>query len=222
MLAGRRVGHRPRSARDRARDDDPGEARDRSARGPDRRVRSPPADAGQGRSTNGRAPPRSPVPRRRRPSQVLASNRGLEAKIAKRLEGAASSLRPAEWLLVHGGIAMVTALLFLLLSGGNVILLAVGLRGRRLAAVVLPRLQGQAADQGVQGRTARHAPADVGQPLGRPVAGPVDRHDRARGHRADHRRSSSACSSRAGSASRSRTRWRASRSGWRARTSTGS
>ena len=60
-------------------------------------------------------------------SQLLANNRSLEAKIAKRLEGAASSLRPAEWLLLHGGIAMVTALVFLLLSGGNVILLLVGL-----------------------------------------------------------------------------------------------
>jgi tight adherence protein B len=58
--------------------------------------------------------------------QVLANNRSLEAKIAKRLEGAASSLRPAEWLLVHAGIAMVTALMFLLLSGGNVILLLTG------------------------------------------------------------------------------------------------
>jgi len=60
-------------------------------------------------------------------SQMLANNRSLEARIAKRLEGAASSLRPAEWLLVHGGIAMATALLFLLLSGGNVIMLLVGI-----------------------------------------------------------------------------------------------
>jgi tight adherence protein B len=64
---------------------------------------------------------------RARATAVLANNRGLEAKIAKRLEGAATTLRPAEWLLLHGGIAIVTALVFLLLSGGNVILLLVGL-----------------------------------------------------------------------------------------------
>jgi tight adherence protein B len=69
-------------------------------------------------------------------SQMLANNRSLEAKIAKRLEGAASSLRPAEWLLLHGGIAMATAMVFLLLSGGNVILLLVGL----LAGAWLPWL----------------------------------------------------------------------------------
>ena len=60
-------------------------------------------------------------------NEVLAANRSLEAKIAKRLEGAASSLRPAEWLLLHAGIALVTALVFLLLSGGNIILLLIGL-----------------------------------------------------------------------------------------------
>ena len=67
-------------------------------------------------------------------ASVLANNRGLEAKIAKRLEGAATTLRPAEWLLLHGGIAMITALMFLLLSGGNLILLVVGL----LVGVWLP------------------------------------------------------------------------------------
>ncbi len=59
--------------------------------------------------------------------EVLAANRSLEARISKRLEGAASSLRPAEWLLLHAGIALVTALVFLLVGGGNIIFLLIGL-----------------------------------------------------------------------------------------------
>ncbi len=62
-----------------------------------------------------------------RATEVLAANRSLEAKIAKRLEGAASSLRPAEWLLLHGALTVVTALVFLLISGGNLVLLLIGL-----------------------------------------------------------------------------------------------
>lgn len=53
-------------------------------------------------------------------AQVLHSNRGLEERIQHRLDGAGSSLKPAEWLLVHSAILVVAGLLGLLLGAGNV------------------------------------------------------------------------------------------------------
>ncbi len=50
---------------------------------------------------------------------VLVSNKGLEAKVADRLEGAGMALKASEWLLMHLGIAFFTGLLGLLLTGGN-------------------------------------------------------------------------------------------------------
>ncbi len=50
---------------------------------------------------------------------VLTSNRGFEAKVADRLEGAGMALKASEWLLLHLGIAFTAGLLGLLLSGGN-------------------------------------------------------------------------------------------------------
>jgi len=55
-------------------------------------------------------------------ANVLKRNRGLETKIAQRLEGAGSSWRPAEWLLFHAGIFLVASIVGLLLGGGNLIL----------------------------------------------------------------------------------------------------
>ncbi|NEN79671.1 type II secretion system F family protein [Nocardioides zeae] len=66
-------------------------------------------------------------------TSVLQRNRGLEARIAARLEGAGSALKPAEWLLVHLGVFFVVGLLGLLLGGGNVL---VGLLFLVLGAVV--------------------------------------------------------------------------------------
>jgi tight adherence protein B len=71
---------------------------------------------------------------RQKAAAVLASNRGLEVKIAARLDGAGMALKPAEWLLTHGGIALMTALFFLLISGGNLIFLVFGL----IIGVVFP------------------------------------------------------------------------------------
>lgn len=51
--------------------------------------------------------------------KALAGNSGLEAALASRLEGAALSFRPAEWLLLHAGIAIGAALLGFLVSSGN-------------------------------------------------------------------------------------------------------
>lgn len=55
----------------------------------------------------------------------LASNRGIEARIAKQLEGAGFSLKPAEWLLLHALIVIAAGAIGLLLSGGNVLVMIV-------------------------------------------------------------------------------------------------
>lgn len=55
-------------------------------------------------------------------ADLLRRNRGLEQKIAARLESAGSELKPAEWLLLHTGIALAVTLVGLVLTEGNVIL----------------------------------------------------------------------------------------------------
>ena len=55
-------------------------------------------------------------------TNVLKRNRGLETKIAQRLEGAGSSWRPAEWLLFHAAIFIVVSIVGLMLGGGNLII----------------------------------------------------------------------------------------------------
>jgi tight adherence protein B len=57
----------------------------------------------------------------------VVSTRGLEASLARRLERAGSAVKPAEWLLVHASITFVTALLFLLLTGGRPVPALLGL-----------------------------------------------------------------------------------------------
>ncbi len=54
--------------------------------------------------------------------RALANNRSLEAKIAHALEGAGMSLKPAEWLLLHGAIAIGGAVVGTLLGAGNILL----------------------------------------------------------------------------------------------------
>jgi tight adherence protein B len=51
-------------------------------------------------------------------AQMLRRNQSLEARIAARLEGAGSALKPAEWFLIHGGIAFGAGLVGVLLAGG--------------------------------------------------------------------------------------------------------
>lgn len=64
---------------------------------------------------------------------LLRRNSSLEARIAARLDAAGSELKPAEWLLLHAGCAVVLTLLGLLLTQGNVVLglvfLAIGIIG---------------------------------------------------------------------------------------------
>ena len=63
--------------------------------------------------------------------KVLASNKGVEAALGSRLEAAGMALKPAEWLLIHAGIAVGSAVVGFLFSSGGVmltlILLAVGI-----------------------------------------------------------------------------------------------
>ncbi len=52
---------------------------------------------------------------------MLQRNQSLEARIAARLEHAGSSLKPAEWLLAHAAIAVITGAVGMLLAKGNLI-----------------------------------------------------------------------------------------------------
>ena len=58
---------------------------------------------------------------------VLDNQKGLESSLGDRLDAAGMSLKPAEWLLMHVGIAIGLGLAGLLLSGGSIIYMAVGL-----------------------------------------------------------------------------------------------
>jgi tight adherence protein B len=52
-------------------------------------------------------------------AKVLERNKTLEARIARRLEAAGSSLKPAEWLLVHAGVFLGAGAVGLLLGKGS-------------------------------------------------------------------------------------------------------
>jgi tight adherence protein B len=81
-------------------------------------------------------------------AKALANNRGLEARIAHQLEAAGLALKPAEWVLIHAGVAVGAAVIGGLVSAGNplliVLFLALGAvgpwgylivtRGRRVRA----------------------------------------------------------------------------------------
>jgi tight adherence protein B len=54
--------------------------------------------------------------------KALATNKGLTASIGARLEAAGMSLKPAEWVLMHAGIAIGSGFLGLLLSSGGLLL----------------------------------------------------------------------------------------------------
>jgi tight adherence protein B len=53
---------------------------------------------------------------------VLRRNVSLEQKIAQRLDGAGSQIRPAEWLLLHAAIFIGLSVLGLLIGGGDLII----------------------------------------------------------------------------------------------------
>jgi tight adherence protein B len=60
-------------------------------------------------------------------AERVVANKDFEARLASRLEAAAVPMKPAEWLLLHTGIALGVPLLLLLVSGGDVPLGLVGL-----------------------------------------------------------------------------------------------
>lgn len=57
----------------------------------------------------------------------VIQRRGMEARLALRLEAAGVPLRPAEWLTVHTASCAVAGLSLLVISGGNPVLLFLGL-----------------------------------------------------------------------------------------------
>ena len=60
-------------------------------------------------------------------NKALESNSDFEGKLGDRLEGAGLAVKPAEWLLIHAGIAMGVAAMFFAFSGGNIIFGLIGL-----------------------------------------------------------------------------------------------
>ncbi len=69
-------------------------------------------------------------------TKALENNRGLEIKLGDKLEAGGLAIRPAEWLLIHAGIALGAAAVGMLLSGGSLLFAAVAL----LLGIVLPWL----------------------------------------------------------------------------------
>lgn len=59
--------------------------------------------------------------------KALEGNRGLESAVGDRLEAAGMSLKPAEWLLMHAGIAVGAAAIGFLLSAGSILFTVVAL-----------------------------------------------------------------------------------------------
>jgi tight adherence protein B len=64
----------------------------------------------------------------------LMQRRDLESVLAQRMESAGVPLKPAEWLLLHVGAAVVLALVLLLLFGGRLVPMLIGL----VAGLVIP------------------------------------------------------------------------------------
>jgi tight adherence protein B len=69
-------------------------------------------------------------------ASMLRHNRGLEARIEQRLEAAGSALKSAEWLLLHGTIAMLSGLVGALVGGGDILFIVLFLAG----GIVVPWL----------------------------------------------------------------------------------
>ncbi len=58
---------------------------------------------------------------------VLENQKGLETSLGDKLDAAGINFKPAEWLLMHGGIAVAAGIIGLLVGGGNVLYMLVGL-----------------------------------------------------------------------------------------------
>lgn len=55
--------------------------------------------------------------------KALANNAGITATVGARLEAAGMSLKPAEWVLLHAGIAIGSGLVGFLVSGGGAVMM---------------------------------------------------------------------------------------------------
>ncbi|NYG58030.1 tight adherence protein B [Nocardioides daedukensis] len=69
-------------------------------------------------------------------AQMLNRNKGVEASISARLVAAGSALKPAEWILIHGGITIGAGLVGALLGQGDVVFILLFL----FAGAVIPWL----------------------------------------------------------------------------------
>jgi tight adherence protein B len=58
---------------------------------------------------------------------VLEGQKGLESALGDRLEAAGLALKPAEWLLIHFGIAVGVGIIGLLLGGGSALFMLIAL-----------------------------------------------------------------------------------------------
>jgi len=65
---------------------------------------------------------------------ALHSNQGFEDRLGLRIDGAGMSIKPAEWLLLHAGIAVGASFVCFLLFGTSIVMAAVGL----VAGLVIP------------------------------------------------------------------------------------
>jgi tight adherence protein B len=66
--------------------------------------------------------------------KALEGNHGFEAKLAAKLDSGGLTLKPAEWLLMHAGLALGATALTFALTGGDLLLVVVALG----AGVVVP------------------------------------------------------------------------------------
>ncbi|CAM3535479.1 type II secretion system F family protein [Nocardioides dubius] len=67
-------------------------------------------------------------------ASVLGKNKGVEERISARLVAAGSQMRAAEWVLLHGGIALLAGLVGALIGGGSLLLIVIFL----ILGAVLP------------------------------------------------------------------------------------
>ena len=79
-------------------------------------------------------------------AKVLHRNKSLEDRIARALDGAGSSWKPSEWLLLHSAIFVVSGVVGLLLGKGSLFLGLIFLADRCLRPVDVARSPALAVD----------------------------------------------------------------------------
>jgi tight adherence protein B len=74
-------------------------------------------------------------------NKALQSNKGLEAKLDKKLEAAGLAFRPAEWLLLHAAVAFGVSAVVFMLTGGSLLMAVLGWLGGAVAAWMFLRFK---------------------------------------------------------------------------------